>query len=395
MTYQQFPSISLDTVISDPTYPLEELTITIDYQGVLSYAFDTVARIISVFKPTSFWLGSDSLLLKAVNPEGGADSSWLIYRSTPTTICKGKTIILAVVDPPAGATFLWSATPPDPSLVEPTSPNPSVTPQQTTFYQVNVSAPGQSYTDSLTVVVYQSEPAILSGPLPAYCVNASPVQLYGTTAGGSFTGNGVAGSLFYPTAAGVGQTTIHYSVITPDGCESTDSLVVTIHPIPQLFLPPDSTICHWQTIILDAGLGYDTYLWSTGDITSFTTVNATGMLSDSTRHITLIVTKNGCPGFDTSIVHFKACTGIDSRMPDGGCLQVYPNPVSSVMTLVNGCSSNPMDCKLLDLLGNEMTSLLIQPGINTLGTDAILPGMYILIVQGEEIFLVIRVVKVY
>ncbi len=393
MTNEQLQPISLDTLIYDPNYSLQQLTLSITNPGVLDYDLDTVAGILWVFKPSSFWTGSDSLKLTAINPEGGVGSAWLKFTATIVDICKGQTITLHLLNPPAGSTFLWTATPPDPSLVEPTAANPTVSPAQTTYYSVTVNATGQPYTENLTVYVHLVENVILSGPLPAYCANAGPVQLHGTPAGGIFSGNGVVDDYFYPTLASVGPNTLRYTATDPSGCEGEDTLVVTIYPIPQLFLPPDSTICHWQTIILDAGVGYDTYLWSTGSTSSYTEVNATGMI-DSTSHITLIVTKNGCPGFDTTIVHFKACTGIDSRMPDAGCLIVYPNPVSTTLTVEWDCLTPNLTGAIFDPLGIKLLTFNLLPGKNIVDTGAIPSGVYILSVKGEEIAVTTRFVKI-
>jgi len=407
MTNQQFPLIALDTVIYDPNYPLQQLTVSITNPGVLNYNLNMQAGTLWVYKPSSFWTGHDSLKLTATNPQGGSGSSWLKFTATLADICKGQAITLNLLNPPAGATFLWTATPPDPSLVQPTIANPTVSPQQTTYYNVNVNAPGQSYSDDLTVYVHLMGNVILYGPLPAYCANASWVQLSGIPAGGVFSGPGVVGAIFYPTLAPIGPNTLRYKITTYSGCEGEDTLVVTIQPIPQLFLPPDSIVCHWQTIILDAGEGYDTYLWSTGEMTSSIAVNATGMSADSTRRITLIVTKNGCPAFDTTLVRFKACTGIDSRMPGSSCIHIYPNPVSSTLTIEYDCSNQsvtgttpaitgnkPVNVKILDIIGNELLTRQLLPGKNSWDIGALPSGLYILSIMGEGIAVTTRFVKI-
>lgn len=412
MTNRQFPIIALDTLVWDPNYPLQQLTIIADSPGVLEYDLDTLAGTLWVYKPSSFWTGTDSLKITAVNPEGGVGSGWQTFTAIPADICKGQAITIYPLNPPSGATFFWTAIPPDPSLVQPTVSNPTVSPQQNTFYTVFVTAPGQSYNESLVVTVHLLENITLYGPLPAYCSNASPVQLFGDPPGGFFSGPGVAGDMFYPVFADTGPNTLRYTMIEPGGCEGEDTLVVTIQPIPQLFLPTDSIVCHWQTILLDAGLGYDTYLWSTGATTSSVLVNAEGMSADSIRQITLIVTKNGCAGFDTTIVHFKACTGIDSRMPDAGCLIVYPNPVSTILIIDYDCSGKfisgtnisgkgggltpgreSITGSIIDLLGNEVMTFQINPGKNTLDIRTIPSGVYILSFKGEGIAVVTRVVK--
>ena len=391
MTNQQFPLINLDTLIFDPLYPLQALTITITNPGVLQSELNTQAETLVVNKPSSFWIGRDSLLLKAVNPDGGADSSWLTFSSTQADICKGQSITLNLLNPPAGSSFLWTANPPDPSLVYPTNQNPLVSPHQTTFYNVVVTAPGETYSENLTVSVYLIENVTLTGPLSAYCANASAVQLVGEPPGGIFTGPGVIGDLFYPNIASSGQNKLYYTIIDPSGCVGSDSLSISIQPIPQVALPQDTVVCHWQTVILSAGIGYDSYLWSTGETTSFVTINSSGMSIDSTKQITLIVTKNGCPGFDTTFFSFKACTGIDDFTSSK--LRVYPNPITSWLVIENLNSYKDIAGAIVDILGETKMTVKINQGKNRFDVRDLASGLYLLYIQSPGGTSVLRFIK--
>ena len=391
MTNQQFPVIDLDTVIYDPNYSLQELTITITNSGVLQAELNAQAGSLSVNKPSSFWIGSDSLMLKAVNPDGGSDSSWLIFSATKADICKGQSVTLTLLNPPAGATFLWTADPPDQSLVQPTIPNPTVSPEKTTFYTIKVTAPLQIYTEELTVTVSLAGDAILSGPLPAYCTNAPPVQLYGTPPGGIFAGPGVIGDIFKPTLATIGINMLTYTVTGPAGCNGKDSLFVIVQPNPQVSLPPDTIVCHWQTVILDAGIGYDTYLWSTGELTPTVIVNSSGMSVDSIKQITLIVTKNGCPAFDTTLFFFKACMGIDDFTSSK--LRVYPNPITSWLVIENLSSFKDITGTIMDILGEIKMEVKIKPGENRFEAGGLASGLYLLYIQSPGGTSLLRFIK--
>ena len=62
------------------------------------------------------------------------------------------------------------------------------------------------------------------------------------------------------------------------GCDSLVTLDLTIvnSTIPALNLGNDSTICNGSVLVLDAGLTYDTYNWSTSDTTQTIAVNSAG-----------------------------------------------------------------------------------------------------------------------
>ncbi|TSA24823.1 MAG: T9SS C-terminal target domain-containing protein [Bacteroidetes bacterium] len=395
MTNNQFGTLLLDTVINDPVYPLKNLLVQVSGGSVLQYHLDMTEEILEVWKPHSFWLGSDSLFIRAVNPEGGADSAWIRFEALPVEICLGAQISLTAFDTLPGATWQWESSPYDSTLTKPQSNQTEVSPGKTTHYTLYTNGPGGFFhKDTLTVWVTEVSPATISGLYPAYCANAPPVQLYGDPGGGVFSGKAVVGSFFYPTLASVGKNKVYYTVTNPNGCQGKDSVTVWIQSIPQLFLPPDTLVCHWQTVFLNAGPGYNTYLWSTGETTSTVAINASGMSPDSTRLITLIVTKEGCPAFDTTLVRFKACTGIYSESPDISCLQIYPNPFSSSLTIENNCSDEPIPGKIMDVLGNEIRSLQIQPGKNVVELQSIPSGIYLVSLQVKETSLVRRIVKI-
>lgn len=394
MTNQQFPALSLDTIISDPTFSLQELTISVSNPGSFGYDLDIQSGTLTVYKPYSFWKGSDSLMLKVVNPLGGADSAWLSFTAIQTEICKGQSITLTVLNPPADATFLWTSDPKDYSMTSTTIYNPTVTPEQTTNYTVAITSQGLTEFEYITVSVYQGGNANLSGPLPAYCANASPVELFGEPPGGTFSGPGVSGNYFYPGSANTGKNMLYYTVSDPGGCDGQDSMSVIIQPIPKLTLPSDTVICYWQTISLDGGSGFDSYLWSTGETTSSVYINASGMGSDSTRQIVLIVTKDGCPAIDTTIVSFKACTGIGSVLSHASCFLVYPNPVSSSLFIENICLNDPVSGKIFDIVGREKLTLQIDARKTNLDIGFLPAGVYILSINGPGISTITRFVKV-
>ena len=62
-------------------------------------------------------------------------------------------------------------------------------------------------------------------------------------------------------------TTTTYSVTVSDGISScTDDITITVND-PQVNLGPDQDVCQGDSVLLDAGAGYDYYSWNTGDTT--------------------------------------------------------------------------------------------------------------------------------
>jgi trimeric autotransporter adhesin len=70
----------------------------------------------------------------------------------------------------------------------------------------------------------------ISGIASDYKESDPPVPLIGTPAGGIFSGNGLVGDLFDPSAAGIGQHTIYYAYTDANNCTNMDSVVVHVSP---------------------------------------------------------------------------------------------------------------------------------------------------------------------
>lgn len=97
-----------------------------------------------------------------------------------------------------------------------------------------------------------------------------------------------------------------YSVIaekTP-GCFAYDSINITVKTSPAINLGNDRNFCFGDSIQLDAGNGFNSYMWNTGAVSSQITVNKTGL------YIVRANAPNGCVSIDTMQV-----------------LNVYDNPV--------------------------------------------------------------------
>jgi gliding motility-associated-like protein len=73
------------------------------------------------------------------------------------------------------------------------------------------------------------------------CFNASPINLTGVPAGGTFTGNGVIGNTFDPAAAGIGVHTINYSYTDGNGCSNFTTLDITVYALPLVTINASST----------------------------------------------------------------------------------------------------------------------------------------------------------
>jgi hypothetical protein len=86
---------------------------------------------------------------------------------------------------------------------------------------------GTIFSSSVALTV-NTFPIISFGSVPTeLCRSDRPVALTATPAGGTFSGSGVTGSSFNPSAAGLGEKTITYTASNA-GCQSTDSRIIIV-----------------------------------------------------------------------------------------------------------------------------------------------------------------------
>ena len=101
-------------------------------------------------------------------------------------------------------------------------------------------------------------------------------------------------------------------------CKVSDTVLITVTPLPAPNLGPDSDICPEQVIVLDASYAGGSYRWSTGDTASSLSVSAAGTYSVQVR------SAYGCTGSDTVTFSY------------------YPLPVVSLGSDTVVCEETPL-----------------------------------------------------
>jgi trimeric autotransporter adhesin len=114
----------------------------------------------------------------------------------------------------AGATYAWSTT----DITQ------SITVTASGTYFVDVDLNGCTDSDTIVVIVNAIPSVTLTLPQDTVCQELGDVTLSGgSPAGGVFSGPGVTGTTFDPSAAGLGTQTITYTFTDANGCTNTNT----------------------------------------------------------------------------------------------------------------------------------------------------------------------------
>ena len=200
-----------------------------------------------------------------------------VKRTTDTVICSTST--LATLTAPGGyTTYLWNT--------GSTSAATGITAAGTYWVTATSACGAMSDTFHVTFLV---PPSVNIGNDTGFCLGNVITLAAAEPAGDSYLwSNGSTGTSIAVSSSGT------YWLRVSNGCTATDSIHITVFPVPAVSLGPDTTNCDGAAITLESSDTYalPVYLWSNGSTSPAITVTTTGTYW-------LQVTNGGCPGADT------------------------------------------------------------------------------------------------
>ncbi len=264
---------------------------------------------------------------------------------------------------------------------------------QITYAYTNLS--GCSSEVSFTVTLSDTTAITSNSTDTLVCITEPTFIMTGYTSpvGGDYTGNGVTGISFNPSAAGVGTSVINYTYINLAGCESNYSFNLNVEDITALSKNvTDSVFCN---NVLPVSL--TPYVSPAGG-----TFSGNGVTNDSfdpalasfgISTITYQYTNTaGCISADSFQFEVSICTDIKTNAEDFA-FNIFPNPAKGKLNLkVNVNSIQQVELTITDAVGKIYVrkNQLLDPNkpIITLELPPLATGMYSVQLKGEKVSVV-------
>jgi len=264
----------------------------------------------------------------------------IIDAGNSSTICLGDT---AVLQGSGGVNYSWT---PITTIINPNQDTTGANPSTTTKYYLHATDINGCAGQDSVVVTVNPLPVISAGPPSTICIGDTAL-LQGS---GGMTYNWTPSvTIFNPTQdtteANPTTTTKYYLVGTDgNGCSNTDSVVVTVNPLPLVSAGSPSTICDGDTAKLQ-GSGAQSYSWTPSSTIIFPSQDTTGATPSTTTRYYLVGTDvNGCSNTDSVVVTVNPlpvvsagspstiCNGDTALLQGSGGLLYSWSPSSSVVT---------------------------------------------------------------
>lgn len=175
----------------------------------------------------------------------------------------------------------------------------------------------------------------------SYCINSGAADLTGRPAGGHFSGNGIMGSAFNPSVAGIGNHFISYSYTASSGCSNDTLKSVKVNSLPYVSLGRDTSITTVETVTLNAGNGFKNYKWSDGSTAQTLALSGAALGKGTHKFWVEVSDNNSCSATDTILV--KVSDNVDIDILNSLVkLRVYPNPSTGLfyLDIENSSSEN-------------------------------------------------------
>lgn len=197
-----------------------------------------------------------------------------------TTLCEGSTLFL--YSNVANATYLWQD-----SSVSPTYP---VTQAGTYYLQVAINSCVLSDT---IVVNYIAYPIVNLGNDTAICEGSQLLLNAAVNNAGYLWQNGSTNATFLASQEG------WYSVtVSLNNCDTSDSILISEIPLPELNLGNDTILCKGDELILNQGTANATYQWQNNSNDSIFVIQEQGIYW-------LSITVNNCTKTDSLLVKYS------------------------------------------------------------------------------------------
>ena len=277
--------------------------------------------------------GTGTVKLKEGNNNGCIDSTTLsvTVNALPsasvissTAICSGNSINIGATAI-AGHTYSWTS---NPSGFTSSSSNPSVSPTVMTLYKLTETntLTGCSNADSLLISI-NPLPAANVGTNNAVC-NGSSITIGATAYSGntySWTSNptGFTSTSSNPSVSPTVNTTYYLTeTVGSTGCTKSDSLVVTVNPLPSASVGSPATICYGDSVQIGAtAVSGHTYYWtSKSGWISFTANPYVSPYATNTYYLLETNTATGCSKTDSVVITVNAPVSRPSFATNNGPL---------------------------------------------------------------------------
>ncbi|MCX6275634.1 MAG: CotH kinase family protein [Bacteroidetes bacterium] len=249
----------------------------------------------------------------------------------------------------------------------------------TTVYYVQASniCTSAFVADSVIIVLAAADPVVT----PGSSCGAGSVSLSASSADTLFWYDSIGGNLLW--TGSIYQTppinvSTTYYVSAGSFCPSNYvPVTATVFTLPNVSLGNDTIVESPAFVVVSAGTGFASYLWSTTETTQSIIAQNSG------AYWVIVTDANGCTATDT--INVLVTVGL-AEADSHDALHIYPNPVHEILALELN-STNAEDLHLIDVTGRVVwhSEISAQSTVHV-DVSGYSKGIYLLKMQNDKTF---------
>jgi hypothetical protein len=188
----------------------------------------------------------------------------------------------------------------------------------------------------------------------------------------------------YQTVAGTYQDTVSATV----GCDTIVSQQLIFHNPYALNLGNDTLICETDSIILDAGNNFSSFIWNTGDTTQTILVDGNTLVTGFHTYYVQAQDTNGCMSTDTIVIEVAICSGVEELTQYG--FNLYPNPTKGEFTLQS--ENTILSVEIYSIIGEKVMDRKLASKTAQFNISHLTKGIYVVKILYDEGSTITRVI---
>lgn len=261
--------------------------------------------------------------------------------------------------------------------------NPSLLVETSGIYFLSVLDSNACYGYDTVLVDIHNLPSVNLGNDLSACGNSVVLN-----AGSGFSiynwNNGLSSNQYLPV-----HTTGSYSVNITDqyGCGATDTINVTMFPLPDVNLGLDVQLALNNSLILDAGPGYLSYQWNTGQTTQTIQINGWDYPLGPISFTVSVIDANGC--FNTDQITVTIIQSQDINEVSMQNFEIFPMPFHDILNVTYNQDLSSSKPVLTDMLGRYYyPDFTVDKSNMKINRGNLSQGYYMLFISNGKEFLV-------
>lgn len=177
------------------------------------------------------------------------------------------------------------------------------------------------------------------------------------------------------------------------GGASTVESQVVVNSLPVFDLGEDFNITEEESITLDVGETFSSYLWNDGSTAKTLTVSGDEYGTGMHEFYVIATNSNSCSSTDTVLVTISEITSVLELSFEDSDVKIYPVPAHSNLNIEFADTDKNVHLYLYDIKGQLLTTKAIRSDLTQLNVSDLPQGVYLIKLINERKTETVRIVK--